>query len=80
MSFISTKMICSNCNSVFDMAFQVPDRSVTLFPDSNKYVIGGCEKQDDKFILNCICNKCRRHISKTYTKQEFDSMDYSILE
>lgn len=80
MSFISTKIHCENCNGVFDMAFQLPDRNVAPYPDSNNYVIGHCEKEGDKFTLSCICRKCSKRISKTYTRKEFDSMEYSILE
>ena len=80
MSFISTKMTCDNCNSVFEMAFQLPDRNVAPYPDSNNYVIGGCEKEGDKFTLSCICRECHKRISRTYTRKEFDSMEHSILE
>lgn len=80
MSFIGTKMFCNNCKKEFDMAFQLPDGVVTVYPDKNKYVIGSCDKERGNFTLNCICCKCHKHISKTYTKEEFDRMDYSILE
>lgn len=80
MSFISTKMVCEDCNSEFDMAFQLPDKIVTPYPDSNTYVTGGCEKQGDTFILSCHCRKCNKLISKRYTKKDFDNMKYSVLE
>lgn len=80
MSFISTKMTCDNCSSVFEMAFQVPNKIVTTYPDSNTYVIGGCEKQGDMFTLSCVCRECNKRIFKTYTSKEFDSMEYTILD
>ena len=80
MSFVSTKMICDKCNCDFEMAFQVPDRKVTVYPDENIYVIGTCEKDYETFTLSCSCKQCNHIISKSYSKQEFDNLKYSVLD
>lgn len=80
MSFILTKMVCEKCKYEFDMAFQIPDRHVSVYPNKSEYVIGTCEKNNNYFTLSCVCKKCKQNVVRTYSKQEFSSLIYKILE
>lgn len=80
MSFISTKMVCERCKCEFDMAFQIPDGIVSVYPNRNKYVMGTCCKNSDHFILSCSCKNCKQSIVKYYLKQDFDDLKIKFLD
>ena len=80
MSFVNTKIKCKSCGNENNVAFMLPNTPPSFFPNKSEYVIGGCEKEFNNFYIQFICNNCGKRVEEHYTKNEFDALNYEIMD
>ncbi len=80
MSWIKTEIECNNCSSKNIVAWRLPNGVVSINPDKNQYAIATCQKEFDRFNVTFTCKKCGKSVSLTYSKEEFNNIEYSFIE
>lgn len=80
MSWVRTEICCNNCNNKNIVAWQLPDRVVSVYPDKKHFAIADCQKNGGSFSITFVCKKCGKSVVKVYSKEEFNNIKFTYIE